>query len=536
MVRALEPRYLLASATNLSLLNPAALFAPLARLTTRTSSELLRPAVRGDTISDPMLTRSASGGEIQDLGITAPMQVFLAVAAGALLSAGYALHPMWWAPWFAPVPLLVAASGPRLSARSIGSIAGAVAMTSLLSYYVGMIGWPTTLLIAVLRAASWIFAIRLTVAAARYLPLAGAAFVLPGTIAAFELLALQGSPHGAAGSLAYSQMGMVGVVQIAALGGVCAVVFLVLLPGSLVGLCLSRRFPRTEHRTAGTLVGGIILAIALFSVARTRTPQSGATVPVTLIATNQYDGVRTDWEDVWTTYRPAVIGSATPGGLVVLPEKLVLLDHDDAARAAEDVLAAARVTGAAIIVGLETRDRGVYFNRALLAAPDGRATWYDKQRLVPGWEERNTPGKSPVFLEVMDTRVGIAICKDMHVPEIGRQYADNAAIMVVPAYDFGRDGWMGARMTALRAVENGYAVARSARNGLVSAYDRTGRVLVELPVGDSITVATTILPAAGASTLYGHVGNVFGWLCLGGTVLLWIWLALAQRRERATTL
>jgi apolipoprotein N-acyltransferase len=407
-----------------------------------------------------------------------------------------------------------------------------VAVTSLLSYYVEMVGWPTTLLIAVLRVGSWMLAVRLTVAAARHLPLAGSIFVLPGTIAAFELLALWGSPHGAAGSLAYSQMDVPGVVQIAALGGVCAVVFLVLLPGSLVGLCFSRRFPQAGLRTAGALVGVILLAITLFSVARLHARPSARTVPVTLIATNRYDGVPTSWEDVWPAYRSAVIESATPGGLVVLPEKLVLLDRDDAARAAQDVLGVSHATGAAIVVGIETHDHGVYSNRALMAAPDGRATWYDKQRLVPGWEARISPGDSPVFLEVVGTRVGIAICKDMHIPEIGRQYAGSAALMVVPAYDFGRDGWMGARMTALRGVENGYAVARSARNGLVSAYDERGRVLVERPVGDGITVSTTILPAAGAATLYGRVGDVFGWLCLGGTVLLWIWLALAQWRGR----
>lgn len=495
---------------------------------------LLQPARRSDTITGYPPARPASDDRFQGLDVSAPVQVFLAVAAGALLSAGYALHPAWWAPWFAPVPLLMAASGTRLSARAVGSIAGAVAMTSLLFYYVEMIGWPTTLLIAVLRAASWMLAVRLTVVAARILPLAGAIFVLPGTIAASELLALRGSPHGAAGSLAYSQMDVPGVVQIAALGGVCAVVFLVLLPGALVGLCLSRRFPYAEHRTARALVGVIILAVALFSAARIHAPPSGRTVPVTLIATNRYDGVPTEWEDVWSMYRPAITESATPGGLVVLPEKLVLLDRDDAARAAQDVLAVAHTTGATVVIGIETHDHGVYSNRALLAAPDGSATWYDKQRLVPGWEARNSPGYSPVFLEVVNTRVGIAICKDMHFPEIGRQYAGNAAIMVVPAYDFGRDGWMGARMTALRAVENGYSVARSARNGLVSAYDQRGRVLVERPVGDRITVATTILPAAGAATLYGRVGDVFGWLCAGGTVLLWIWLALAQRRERAT--
>lgn len=134
-----------------------------------------------------------------------------------------------------------------------------------------------------------------------------------------------------------------------------------------------------------------------------------------------------------------------------------------------------------------------------------------------------------MIVDVLGTRLGIAICKDMHFPAIGRQYAGNAAVMVVPAYDFGRDGWMGARMTALRAVENGYAIARSARNGLLSAYDRTGRVILERPVEGRITVATTILSTAAEATIYGRVGDMFGWLCVTGTVLLWIWLRMGPR-------
>jgi apolipoprotein N-acyltransferase len=208
----------------------------------------------------------------------------------------------------------------------------------------------------------------------------------------------------------------------------------------------------------------------------------------------------------------------------VLPEKLALLDSEGAGRAAQDVAMTARATGAVVIAGAEVRERGTYYNRALLAAPDGRVVWYDKQRLVPGWEARITPGDAPVFVDIAGTRLGIAICKDMHVPEIGRQYAGGATIMVVPAYDFGRDAWMGARMTALRAVENGYAVARSARNGFVSAYDRTGRILVERPVTDDMTVATAPLSTHGAATFYGRNGDVFGWGCVCLAVLLRVWL------------
>lgn len=459
------------------------------------------------------------------------MQVLLAVVAGTTLSAGYALQPIWWAPWFAPALLFLAASGTRLSARAVGGIAAAVAMTSLVSYYLEVVGWPATVIVGLLRIASWMAAVWLAVAAARHLPLAGAVFVLPGAVAAFELLTLLASPHGAAGSLAYSQMAVPEVVQVAALGGVCAVVFLVLLPGSLVGVCLCTRSTPAERRRAGAAVGAVLCAAALFSLERTRVPESRGTIPVTLVATNQYAGVGTDWKAVWGAYRPSVIRSAIRGGLVVLPEKLVLLDQVAAARASRDVLAAARETGATIIVGIETRDRVTYANRALLAAPDGRAVWYDKQRLVPGWEDRDTAGDTAVVLDVASTSVGIAICKDMHFPDVGRQYAGKTAIMVVPAYDFGRDGWMGARMTALRAVESGYAIARSARYGFVSAYDRTGRVLVEHPVDSGITVVTTRLPTARSSTIYGRFGDVFGWCCLVGSLVLWTWLSRARRPE-----
>lgn len=264
---------------------------------------------------------------LRRLAATAPAQLLLALASGALLSAGYALHPMWWAPWLVPVLLLPAASGTRVPTRAIGAIAGAVAVTSLLGYYLGMMGWASALLITVLRAASWMLAVQLTNASARHLPLAGAIFVLPATISAFELLTLRLSPHGAAGSLAYSQMDKPGVIQIASVGGVCAVVFLVLLPGSFVGLCLSRHTRRAGLYAAGALTGLIMIATALFSVARMPARQPAGTLPVTLIATNQYDGVRADWKVVWATYRPAVMAAATRGGLVVLPEKVVLLEQ-----------------------------------------------------------------------------------------------------------------------------------------------------------------------------------------------------------------
>ena len=177
------------------------------------------------------------------------------------------------------------------------------------------------------------------------------------------------------------------------------------------------------------------------------------------------------------------------------------------------------------MVGLAVHDR-VYRNRALVATPAGAILWYDKQRMVPYFEDRDVPGVTPLIAAIAGTPLGVAICKDMHIPSIGREYAARTGLMAIPAWDFGRDGWMGARMTAMRAVESGYAIARASRNGLVGAYDASGRVIAESRSNGGAMVPTEI-----RGTLYGRIGDLFGWACLAMTMLLtgWSILALARR-------
>jgi apolipoprotein N-acyltransferase len=452
------------------------------------------------------------------------VSVGLAAIAGLVLTAGYALHPLWWAPWLAPIALIAAGGGSARRARIAGCIAGSIALFSVFPYYIEINGWVGTVVIALLRISSWVFASRLTQTAARRLPLGLAMLVLPTTIAATEMLALAISPHGAAGSLAYSQMDMPAAIQVAALGGVPAVVFLILLPGSLAGLLVTRAWPGRQIFAGAVSIAAVGAAVGMFTVVRLDAPTTGPSIPVTLIATDRFPYISPEWDPVWEVYRPAVERSAKPNALVVLPEKVALLDGAGAERAALMVAATAHAAGATIVVGIEVKDAGVYRNRALVAAPDGHTVWYDKQRLVPGLEARDVPGTAPLFADLAGARFGVAICKDMHIPSIGREYADAAALMAVPAWDFGQDGWMGARMSALRAVENGYSLARSARDGFVGAYDRTGRVLVERPTGEEVTIADATLPASGHETVYARIGNVFGWASIASVVLLTAWL------------
>ncbi|WP_174297772.1 hypothetical protein [Sphingomonas bacterium] len=447
-----------------------------------------------------------------------PLAIAGGLVAGLLLTAGYALQPLWWTPWLAPIAMLAVCRTER-DARVAGSVAGAAAMLAVWSYYVAQIGWGVALAITALRIGGWRLSARLALIAARRRPLWLAALVLPASQAGFEVATLTLSSHGAAESLAYSQMAHPALVQVASLGGVSAVVFLVLLPGSLAGLWFALRPTRRDALAALACVCAIGLAATAWTAVAFHAVASAPRMRVALVATDELPGIPTDWGRVWSAYRPAVLSVERGTALTVLPEKVARLDMTAIPRVERDVARAARAVGTTIVVGLEVRDRIGERGRALAMDPAGRAIWYDKQRLLPGFEDRDRPGHTPVTIGVAGAIVGLAICKDMHIPSIGREYR-GVSVMAVPAWDFGRDGWMGARMTALRAVENGYAVARSAREGRLGAYDPAGRAIVERSTTARAMVVAADLPMGVRPTLYARVGDLFGWACLVATTLL----------------
>ena len=335
------------------------------------------------------LPRPARGFRLADRGL-------LVLAAGSLLGGGllaasYALHPLWWAAWLAPVALLAATSGRARNVWIASAIAGVIATLPLVPYYWSLLGPGLVANVVLLRFLLLALALGLTRFAAARLPLGIAMLVFPAAIAAIEQLMLATSVNGAAGSIAYSQSDMPGLIQVAALGGVPAVAFLILLPGSLAGLLLIRAWPAAQRVGAVAFLVLVGLAVALFSAAHMR--RSPGAVQAVMLATDRFRYIPTEWAKVWAAYAPAIQAQAVRGGLVVLPEKIALLDTAQAQVAARDLSAAAKASGATLVAGLEVKN-GVFRNRALIASPDGRTAWYDKQRLVPHLEDRDVPGNT----------------------------------------------------------------------------------------------------------------------------------------------
>jgi apolipoprotein N-acyltransferase len=140
---------------------------------------------------------------------------------------------------------------------------------------------------------------------------------------------------------------------------------------------------------------------------------------------------------------------------------------------------------------------------------------------LPGVEPEK-PGDKRVLLEQPSGRWGLQICKDMDFPQLSREYAgEGANLLLVPAWDFNLDRWLHARMAVLRAVENGFALARSARNGLLTLSDNRGHILAEAATvtGRFVSITGTV-NVAREKTFYTQAGDWFAWLCVAMFIVL----------------
>lgn len=100
-----------------------------------------------------------------------------------------------------------------------------------------------------------------------------------------------------------------------------------------------------------------------------------------------------------------------------------------------------------------------------------------------------------------------------------------------PAWDFVRDARLHARMALVRAVENGFAMARVAQLGLLGSYDAYGRVLKEAPSARTPDVLLVYdLPLGPTErTFYTRFGDVFSALCVVALVVLGVWAVAFPR-------
>jgi len=455
-----------------------------------------------------------------------------ALLSGALQYFATGLDPWWWAAWLAPIPLLIAAF--RASAReawALAIVAGLIGSVSTAQYYAMFIGPFGSGFVMLLRA----LVLALVVARTRAVVLGSrhwlSALVYAALLAAFDTIVAAVSRDGTMGSLAYSQMAVLPVIQVAALAGASAIVFVVALFGALTAIVWHCRGNIDKPWLAYGLPVALIVGVLVYGAARLAARPAASATPVGLIAIDRgapapLSSLGAD-DPVWTGYGTAVADLARQGvKVVVLPEKIARLDRVAADRVREQLGHLASDNEVYVLAGVVLGERDHRENRAWLFAPNGDLIAdYAKHHLIPGLEASFVAGRDFVVRAIGPGRIGIAICKDMDFPTLGRRYAAlGVDALLVPAWDFDVDDWWHARMAVLRGVESGFAVVRAARNGLLTVSDRYGRIL-DVGASRSAPVASraALAPlASGEATIYARLGDVFGWVCVVASAAAWV--------------
>jgi apolipoprotein N-acyltransferase len=434
------------------------------------------------------------------------------------------MHHVWLLAWLAPLPLLLVL--PELSAARAALAAFVAAALGATSFVLAYRDLPLALVAGLIP----LIALPFTLVAVTWRSVArdghpGVAVVgYAALVTAMEHLLSRVSPHGTFGSLAYSQGDVPVVLQLASVTGVAGITFLLsLIPAALAVAWRERRDGGTA---AGVLAfGGVPLALALgFGLVRLAAPDTGAPVAVGLAASDPDAGRHSELVDsaaALSVVRAYVrrAGALADRGVrvVVLPEKFagVTPAYEAAARAL--LRDAARAHTVTIVAGLNLLGGAERRNVALVFGPGGdQVLAYDKQHLGPGLEAGYRRGSATGLVAGAAVPTGVAICKDLDFSGLGRAYAAaGVGLLLVPAWDFVRDGWLHSRMALVRGVEGGYAVARSANDGLLTVSDARGRVLAERASGDSAEVLLAgVVPVGQGGTLYSRGGDWFAWLSI----------------------
>jgi apolipoprotein N-acyltransferase len=472
--------------------------------------------------------------------------LFITIAAGLVSAAffyfGTGLHPIWWALWFAPIPVLAVA--PRLrsgAAFLLGSIAWLIGETNQWHYVRHYIELPPqiAMLYFLVPAVGFGLAVRFASGFLRRGSLFLAALTFPAYWVMWEYLTAIVSPHSTWGNLAYTQMNFLPLIQIASITGIWGISFVVFLFAGTVAALLSGAGNLSQRSALAVSVGFVICSVLAFGEWRLHSNPSGNSVGVTLIAKDVpmsvYLGSEKQALDLLREYADEV-RRVTPVGtqVVVLPEKIGRVSENNLREVDALFSSTALATHAAIDPGLVRKTASGSFNSSRFYSASGQVVAnYDKHHLVPGLETEK-PGHERIVLDESSGRWGLQICKDMDFPKLSREYASEGTnLMLVPAWDFDLDRWLHARMAVLRAVENGFALARSARNGLLTLSDSRGRIIVE-----GATVPGRFVSISGKvnvtreKTFYTRTGDWFAWLCVAMFVILRAFQFVTRARTR----
>ena len=484
----------------------------------------------------------------------------LAVASGLLYLAAF--PPLEWTPlaWVALVPLLLAVRDrPLGQAMLLGWVSGTIACNGLTapsifeaaSRYLES-AWLLPALLALvipqLFGALWfaLFAGLVRGWSAAPLPVV----FVPAAYVASELGRAEvgyGCPWVLLG---HSQWAWSDVIQIADLGGVFAVSFVVALVNGAVALALWRR--RAGGRALAPLgVAAMVVGAAVaYGAGIGSASASGEELRIALVQPDLAVDDRRSLAglpaarrrlaaltEASRAERPLLIvwpenalGFAVPGTPALLGEAAAVLQPGQmlllgAPRAVEEQPGQVAFRNAAFLLDATGAVRGTYEKQRL--TPFAETTPLGD--LVPRpsrHDDAYVAGDGGALFAVAGQPFAVLICWEAIYPDLARAAVRAGARFLV---NISNDDWFGdraaltqhLRATQFRAVEMRRPLVRVTNTGLSAVVDRRGAVVALLAPDQPGVAVVPVAPADGLS-VYARVGDLFAWVCLALALGLWL--------------
>lgn len=364
--------------------------------------------------------------------------------------------------------------------------------------------------------------------------------LFPATAVAVEGLSSSTSEMGSWGSLAYSQLDNLPLLQVTSLFGLSGITALLGLVSAVITVLLARADRERFVPVAALVAGLVVLAHAYGSIRLDRT-LSGPHVTVATVTTDIHpEGVHfpppqtmaVGTDELFARTARAVSAGAD---VVVWNEGATAVSPSDEAAFLARAATFARDHGVdvvfAYVVLLEEGDY-LYENKYVWMTPDGPVETYLKHHPVPG--EGAVRGTAPLVAHERPygTAAG-AICYDYDFPQMSRAHAAaGTGLALVPASDWRGIDPAHSKMAAVRGIEGGYSVVRSVRWATSLATDAMGRIRGSANYFEGERIMLASVPTARVPTLYSQTGEVLplaGAFVLLGAAGAAIWKTWAER-------
>jgi apolipoprotein N-acyltransferase len=309
------------------------------------------------------------------------------------------------------------------------------------------------------------------------------------------------------------------------------------------------------------LVALLVAGIAVWGrvrVARGELTRAGTPIRVAVVQGNVDQAEKWDARratDIFRGYLQMTTQAVSQGvDLVVWPESSTPFYFEEDAAGAEHVRALAKKSNVPILLGSDqiehARGETKYFNSAFLVHANGTTdAVYRKIHLVPFGEyvpfksllffagplveavSDFSAGDSVVVLPLDGHPISTAICYEIVYPDLVRRFVAAGSELLTTITN---DAWFGPTaaphqhfaQAAMRAIENGRYLVRSANTGISGFVDPYGRVLSRSRLFEPAVLVgeARLLRAA---TIYTRTGDLFAYFSVAVTLVL-----LAMTRGR----